>query len=295
MSTRGRQITRQIVDGFRQTAKSAASFKRDLADLLRQAEREADVPLPLYVIVDELDRCRPTYAIALLERIKHLFNVDNVVFITGTAGRQLSSSIAAVYGQNFDAWRYLHRFFDRTYQLAEPLPRPLIAKFVKDQKSKLIDLFTLPEVSTEDYLNDVFTAFEFGARDIYQTLDLLQTVFDSWGVRQMPAMLILVPLACCHHTGKVGSDWSSMVEVAIAAMSRLEKRLTQFGPSSPTYAQLLTYVLEMASLPHNKLRNTNYEDNARGWVQDLLVRDFDGSRPYMTTYRSLLSTAGRVS
>ena len=66
---------------------------------------------PLLVIVDELDRCRPTYAIELLERIKHLFCIENIVFILGIDKGQLGKSIAAVYGDINVEW-YLHRFVD---------------------------------------------------------------------------------------------------------------------------------------------------------------------------------------
>lgn len=52
---------------------------------------------PLVVIVDELDRCRPTFAIETLERIKHLFNVANIVFVLGIDRGQLESSIRSVY------------------------------------------------------------------------------------------------------------------------------------------------------------------------------------------------------
>lgn len=66
---------------------------------------------PLLFIVDELDRCRPTFAIELLERIKHLFCVPHMVFLIGVDVTQLEKSIKAVYG-DIDAHDYLHRFFD---------------------------------------------------------------------------------------------------------------------------------------------------------------------------------------
>ncbi|WP_081764293.1 P-loop NTPase fold protein [Sphingobium sp. Ant17] len=66
---------------------------------------------PIFVVVDELDRCRPDYAIALLESIKHLFDVPGVVFVIALHGRQLTASIEAVYGAKFDATAYLRRFF----------------------------------------------------------------------------------------------------------------------------------------------------------------------------------------
>ncbi len=71
----------------------------------------------LVIVVDELDRCRPLFAIQLLERIKHLFNVDGVVFVLGMHLEELSHSIKAVYGRDFDATGYLRRFIDFEYRL----------------------------------------------------------------------------------------------------------------------------------------------------------------------------------
>ncbi|PTA48365.1 hypothetical protein C9I43_14740 [Shewanella morhuae] len=76
--------------------------------------------LPVVVLVDELDRCRPNYAIEMLEVIKHFFKTDNFVFVVATDTDQLIHSIAAVYGAGFDAAQYLKRFFDRKASLPEP-------------------------------------------------------------------------------------------------------------------------------------------------------------------------------
>ena len=70
--------------------------------------------------VDELDRCRPTYAVELLERIKHLFEVDNIVFVLALSTGQLESSIRSLYGDGLDAPGYLRRFIDLEYPLREP-------------------------------------------------------------------------------------------------------------------------------------------------------------------------------
>jgi len=75
---------------------------------------------PIVIFVDELDRCNPNYAICLLERIKHLFDVQGVVFVLSVDLKQLSHSVNAVYGQNFDAHGYLKRFIDVEYTLAQP-------------------------------------------------------------------------------------------------------------------------------------------------------------------------------
>ena len=67
---------------------------------------------PLVVILDELDRCRPTYAIELLEHIKHLFDVPNLVFVVGIDREQVCHSVRCVYGAEMNADGYLRRFYD---------------------------------------------------------------------------------------------------------------------------------------------------------------------------------------
>jgi len=75
--------------------------------------------LPVVIFVDELDRCRPLYAIELLERIKHLFNVESAVFVVAMDKKQLGISLGAVYGQGFNSTEYLRRFFDLELRLTQ--------------------------------------------------------------------------------------------------------------------------------------------------------------------------------
>lgn len=98
---------------------SINEFKAGLKDLLDLLLKVPDLKLPLFIFVDELDRCRPTYAIKLLEEIKHLFGIESVVFIVSTNMKQLTNSVRAQYGESFDAEKYLKRFFDREYIFPE--------------------------------------------------------------------------------------------------------------------------------------------------------------------------------
>lgn len=66
----------------------------------------------IVVFIDELDRCRPDFAVRLLERIKHYANDDHVIFVMSTNLNELQYMIKNVYGDGFDAARYLDRFFD---------------------------------------------------------------------------------------------------------------------------------------------------------------------------------------
>ena len=72
----------------------------------------------IVIIIDELDRCTPTYAIETLEAIHHIFDSDGITFVLGLHRQQLMESIKAIYGQGFDAEGYLDRFIDMTIPLS---------------------------------------------------------------------------------------------------------------------------------------------------------------------------------
>lgn len=110
----------RLIDTFRKQERSIATFKSQLSKVAQAINKGPERFTPIYVLVDELDRCRPTYAIRLLESVKHLFNTDGVVFVIATDTEQLSESVKAIYGPNFESGRYLRRFFDRTYRFREP-------------------------------------------------------------------------------------------------------------------------------------------------------------------------------
>jgi len=70
--------------------------------------------------IDELDRCRPDYAIETLEKIKHLFGVDDYIFVLSLDKEQLSHSVSTIYGSGMDSEGYLRRFIDLDYSLPNP-------------------------------------------------------------------------------------------------------------------------------------------------------------------------------
>jgi hypothetical protein len=107
-------------------------FKQKLNILIDYLSRTEGIKLPIYIFVDELDRCRPSYAIELLEGIKHLFGVPGVYFVIATNLNQLSESVKAVYGSGFDGQRYLRRFFDLQYTLGEPSNKNFAATLTKN-------------------------------------------------------------------------------------------------------------------------------------------------------------------
>jgi len=76
-----------------------------------------DEPTPLVIVIDELDRCRPDYALEVLEVAKHFFAVPHVHFVLGVNLLALENSVKARYGSEIDATAYLQKFLSFTLSL----------------------------------------------------------------------------------------------------------------------------------------------------------------------------------
>ena len=104
---------------FREGQESIHNFREILQqEALNLSSRHGD--RSLFVMIDEMDRCRPSYAVELLEVAKHLFSADRIVFVLAVNRSQLVHSVKTLYGAEFDAQGYLGRFFDLDYTLASP-------------------------------------------------------------------------------------------------------------------------------------------------------------------------------
>lgn len=79
--------------------------------------RGASKVKPLVFVIDELDRCRPDYALEVLEVIKHFFSVPHVHFILGINSTVLENSVKARYGVEIDATAYLRKFISFSVNL----------------------------------------------------------------------------------------------------------------------------------------------------------------------------------
>lgn len=120
----------------------------------------------LVIFIDELDRCRPSYAVELLERIKHFFTDDRIIFVTATNKSQLIHTIGNYYGQNFDTTGYLNKFFDLNIKIGNTD----IVQYAKSLNSL---------VESSLYLNNVtfqlLNYMEFSLRDTATYIQRMET------------------------------------------------------------------------------------------------------------------------
>ncbi|MEJ3576957.1 P-loop NTPase fold protein [Pseudomonas fragi] len=110
-SSAAEKLIEEKLNNHKQDIESIESFKAFLSTLPKNLNPTAEKPT-LTVIIDELDRCRPSFAIEILEKIKHLFSVENITFILVINKKQIEESIRSTYGANIDAHTYLQKFIN---------------------------------------------------------------------------------------------------------------------------------------------------------------------------------------
>lgn len=197
------------VKEYLNTKKNIKEFKKALSDFAKaQSEKtSAETQIgdntktqtnngkPLIFIIDELDRCRPPYAIAFLEIVKHLFSVDNIIFVLSLHKEQLEFSLKSLYGNDFDAERYLRRFIDLNYKLNDNDREELI-KITLQNSSGLQKYIseTLDEKVTDipqliDIYNSFFCTSKVSVRDILQAIKHLEKIYTSYSIKHYSHIL----------------------------------------------------------------------------------------------------------
>ncbi|QCL71479.1 P-loop NTPase fold protein [Neisseria subflava] len=92
---------------------------------------------PIILFIDELDRCRPDYAVDMLEVIKHVFDIENVKVVLVTNTKQLRAAINHRYGVEVDAQKYLDKFLKYSFAL----PEKVVAQFEEKQDLVSVEYF----------------------------------------------------------------------------------------------------------------------------------------------------------
>lgn len=185
------------IDNYEKEKKTIVKFREEIEKLIKIVQ--ADTGKPIIFFIDELDRCRPTFAIALLERLKHLFNVKGIVFVLGIDMEQLSYSVKTLYGSDMEADGYLRRFIDLSYEL----PNGTLKEYIR----MLIEKFGLRQIFSErqhiEYKEEIDDAIimvltilskqiSLSLRDIEQVFTQLNIIYriSGNGIDLLPEFLI---------------------------------------------------------------------------------------------------------
>ena len=192
-----RQGKKTLLDAYQEQGAAKNQLKAQLANLSKKvAERTGH---PLIFIIDELDRCRPTFAIELLERVKHIFDVPNMVFVFGINRDELCKSLKSIYGE-IDADVYLRRFFDMEFNLPKVGSEGFARQKMRDyalESLRPIDHIPGQPIEIDVLIEDMpmlWSHLELSLRDIDYCVRLIALVGSSLEPRQtmLPWMLGLL-------------------------------------------------------------------------------------------------------
>ncbi len=191
------QLVNEKINSHSEEKRTLSSFKDNIETLGKAIKEIQD--FPLLIVIDELDRCRPSYAIEVIEKIKHLFSAENVVFLLAVNSLQLQESIKSVYG-DIDANTYLKKFIN----LETQLPRRYGYRQINDYKQYSSYLFDAHEFETwvgQDELTSIVSCFgehyKLSLRDIKRVFTNLAIHYASVNERTLNHIPIIVLLAIC--------------------------------------------------------------------------------------------------
>ena len=112
-SLKNETIGENVLSDFKKRKEAIREVKRAISNYTGDEKK-------LLIIVDELDRTRPDYAVRFLEDMKHFFDIKNVVFLVAVNRKQISATVKRLYGEGIDFDGYYRRFFKQEINLPDP-------------------------------------------------------------------------------------------------------------------------------------------------------------------------------
>ncbi|MBK8132412.1 MAG: NTPase [Gammaproteobacteria bacterium] len=176
-------LSKDLIDEYLRSKDAIEDFKENIKKVIGAEE---DSPENLYIFVDELDRCRPTYAIEFLERVKHLLDIKGLVFVLAMDKEQLSHSVKAIYGGDFESIGYLKRFIDIEYSLPASQLDNFIDKIYKTlgfdrffESRKKYQAFQCDYSHLKNVFKFIAKAKKYSLRDVEQLIARINLVIHS--------------------------------------------------------------------------------------------------------------------
>ncbi|MFM5101356.1 KAP family P-loop NTPase fold protein [Aeromonas veronii] len=227
----------------------------------------------LVIIIDELDRCRPSFAVEVLEKIKHLFSVKNITFVLVMHKSQLEEAIKSVYGRDIDAHTYLQKFIS----IETTIPKRIIERHNNDFNSYITHLLSVHELETwgdDNLIRDCVCSL---GRHLNLSLRQLEKVFTNIAIIYSTSgknHLRLVPIITFISTLKVAKPnifkrvFSG--KISYAELSR-ELELTHLGENNE-HERNLTWIMDwvrFSILTDEEYKMINEHDNIKHFSQSL--------------------------
>ncbi|WP_318410939.1 KAP family P-loop NTPase fold protein [Photobacterium leiognathi] len=211
MGLAAQKMVEHLISEHDAKSKSIDSLKHNVEQWIEAVKsNDTTKSYPAFIFIDELDRCRPNYAVEMLEAIKHIFDIPGVVFVVATDTEQLQHAVKAIYGEGFDAKQYLGRFFNSRYTFKTPSYEKILGvhcdtyKLSKEHLTQK-EIITFPDTLDQNdndrtislrNLTLVYEAFGLSTRQVIQITDRLIATIDNLNNVQGLNIIYLAFLLC---------------------------------------------------------------------------------------------------
>lgn len=205
MSVMASNMVKHLIDEHDAKSNAIKDLKENISLWIKTVIAQKKLQLPAFIFIDELDRCRPSYAVEMLETIKHIFDIEGIVFVVATDTEQLQHAVKAIYGEGFDARLYLGRFFNSRFSLKAPDLKDFLEVHVDHQKLSG-DYLEKAEISILPPNNDgkitlrniavILDAFNMPPRTAIQITDRIIATLSNMPKGSKIDILMLTILLC---------------------------------------------------------------------------------------------------
>lgn len=262
------EIFEEEIKEFSSKKKTIVEFRKDLEKFVNLSENNK----PLVFIIDELDRCRPNYAVEVLEQIKHFFSVPGIVFVLSIDKKHLGGSVKGFYGsEQIDSNEYLKRFIDLEYSI----PNPSAKEFM----NYLFDYYSFEKFfSSQERMK--YNEFRNDSENFILIAEFLLTQINTT-LRQQERIFALTRLALCSFNTDQYT-FPSLLFILVYIKIMKEDLFHKINNNELTLQELSN---EIQNLLFSASRNGDHIN--LGYVEGLILWFYNNNREYPSKVKLL--------
>lgn len=246
------------------------SFKRDAYAKVKETLEGYLKDLnhrPLIIMVDELDRVRPSYAIKFLEAIKHMFSIHGICFVLAVDVRQLEASTRQLYG-DIDFKKYYMRFVTRQTDLPDAIAGNL-TPFLEKQGARFF------KKKSEDNVRFPFDTQATG--QINQLINVLAKTMKL-NPREIEHLLrMFCQIVAIDNNKQALASWLNSTLILCALFITNKEMYIKLGSGSAIPDEILKFLegLDYQGLNRDRLKETVYIEIFSAYLNGDVIKDYE--------------------
>lgn len=311
----------KLIEEQSRVSDNILNFKTAVLEKLENAALNNAKEKPAFIFIDELDRCRPTYAIELLERIKHFFELEDCRFIVASDSTQLAHSIRAIYGEQFYSESYLSRFFDAEFRLDNRDPFKIILEHTPNIKSISLGINISGEIHARyhsmqepvhptthtvtckivDYTENALIAaalskaFDLSIRDTIKCLKQIKSACDFLNDDSLNFFwLAFLIISKCADENLYQSIWvtDKPIDRVRSAFSKHKNPSFSFTFTNTHISEIIEFYITIIN--SNRETRRQIDSNLNGW-KEIIYYSVINNLGKLNSYRNIVELAHKIS